>query len=92
MQFKGKEIDLSKALPFKMRDYIALDKTYGIQLTDFQRGDLSIEKIANMYFYILHKADDSITLDDVLDLDPNDPVFVALGKAMGDAKSIDPPT
>lgn len=92
MLFKGKEIDLSKALPFKMRDYIALDKNFGIRLEDFEKGSMPMEKVAHMYFYILNKADNSITLDDVLDLEPNDSLFTEIGAAMGAARGVDRPT
>lgn len=65
INFHGREITVSGALPLKIKDWKALDKL-GVSpngLTENNIGQLSI-----LIYYILSKADPSVTQDEVDDL------------------------
>lgn len=61
----GREVDLTKALPLKLRDWRKLEKD-GITSKAIEGG--AMEATFNLAFYILKKADPAVTEDEVDDL------------------------
>src|SRR3990167_5490154 len=77
--FKGKEIDLSKVLPLKLRNWKELEKL-GVTAKQFETG--MMQTTSTVVYYILNKADSSVTQDDVDDLALNDPIIKAVIKGV----------
>lgn len=80
VQFKGKTLDLAKALPLKLKDWKHLEKK-GINSKQFEEG--AINAISVVTQYVLSKIDPAITQDEVDDLELNDPILQAVMKAVG---------
>ncbi|MGQ0569822.1 MAG: hypothetical protein ACT4P5_09870 [Armatimonadota bacterium] len=74
----GRTIDLSKALPLVIRDWTTLEKKYGIAPDTLAR----FSSIAHVVYYVLRKADDSVTQEEVNDLKIDDPVVIAVLEAL----------
>lgn len=70
--FKEKVIDLDKIFPLKLRNWKELEKM-GVSAKQFESG--AIQATSIIVFYVLNKADNSITQDDIDDLAINDPVI-----------------
>ena len=66
MDINGKEIDLSRVLPLKVKDWRELEK-HGITVAELQKE--SIESFARFAKYCASKGNDSITHDDINQLE-----------------------
>ena len=71
-----REIDLSKALPLKLRDWRILEKK-GITAKTLE--NTSIEAVAELVFLVLNKADGTVTMEEVDDLEDDLEGIVTLG-------------
>lgn len=80
VEFKGKKIDLSKALPLKLRDWKELERR-GVTAKQFDQGVM--QAISSVAYYVLSKVDTTITQDDVDDLELKDPVLQQVMTAIG---------
>lgn len=83
VEIKGKTLDLSLALPLKLRDWKRLEKQ-GVNSKQFEEGALTA--ISLVTFYVLNKVDATITQDDVDDLSLDDPILQEVMKAVGGEK------
>jgi len=88
VEFKGKTLDLSKALPLKLRDWKVLERK-GASSKQFEEGIIGATSI--VVWYVLNKVDGSITQDDVDDMDLGDPVLQKVSKAIGGQQTLDRP-
>lgn len=79
----GRQIDLRKALPLVIRDWKALELQ---GLTTARLREPTISDAAAIAFYVLHKADPSVTQDEVDDLPLNDPAVLAVFRALNVAQ------
>ena len=79
VEFKGKVVDLSKVFPLKLRNWKELEKM-GVSAKQFESG--AIQATSSIVFYVLNKADSSITQDDVDDLAINDPIIQTVIKGI----------
>lgn len=77
--FKGKVVDLSKVFPLKLRNWKELEKM-GVSAKQFESG--AIQATSSIVFYVLNRADGSITQDDVDDLSINDPIIQTVIKGI----------
>lgn len=82
-----KEIDLSKAVPLKVGDWRALSKI-GIKPKDLEVFDW--ETGGRFLHYVLHKADPSVTEDEVNNLLPTDLLISAVFRAAGGEQTKNP--
>lgn len=89
IEIKGKKIDLSAALPLKLKDWRYLEKK-GVNIAKI--SDSPIESQIKIICYVVSKVDTSITQDDIEDLDLNHPAIVAIMGAVNTRNDIDPPT
>lgn len=87
VKLNGKEIDLSRALPLKIKDWKALEK-HGVNAQTAG----TFEHMAKTLFHVLHKADSSITEEMVEDLEPNDPIVGQVFEGMVEKRIVSNPT
>lgn len=84
----GKNINISKCVPLKLRDWKLLEKD-GITPKALQEAKLS--DMSKVVYYILHKADSSVTVDEVDDLDLGHPTLRAVLGSLGGGEVVDRP-
>jgi hypothetical protein len=83
VMLNGREIDLTNAVPLKLRDWKALEKA-GITVEKVTSGN--VEAMVALFYHILHKSDSSVTLDEVEDLSLDDTVVLALIECMNQVR------
>lgn len=88
VDFKGKELDLSTALPLKLKDWKALEKR-GVTFKQFDTE--MITSLSIIAYYVMSKADATITQEDVDDLELNDPALQAVLKSIQGGQAVDRP-
>lgn len=89
VELNGRQIDLSKALPLKIRDWNQLDRQ-GVTVERLERP--SMPTIAAVLYYVLHKADSSVTQDEIDNLDPlADPTVKAVFDAVNTREPMNGP-
>lgn len=89
MSVNGKEADLSKALPLKVKDWRKL-KERGVDVVKMSGDNLTLENIIDTVHYILEKANPDIKIDDVEELDISELVKIH-GMTLGE-EEVDRPT
>lgn len=87
VKLHDKEIDLSKAVPLKVGDWRALKKL-GVNPKDLEVFDWEIG--GKFLHYVLHKADSSVTEEDVNNLLPTDLLITAVFRAAGGEQTKNP--
>jgi hypothetical protein len=84
VELNGRTIDVARTLPLTMGDWRALRKL-GVTPHALTRlgEDLDVEVLAAYAFYVLHKADPSVTSEEVdgLTFDQLGPILLAVGAA-----------
>lgn len=65
VELNGRKIDLSKALPLKIKDWKQLEKV-GIPISALAEGKVS--HMAAIIFHVLHKADSNVTQEEIDEL------------------------
>ena len=80
-----REIDLSKALPLKLRDWRILEKK-GITAKTLE--NTSIEAVAELVFLVLNKADGTVTMEEVDDLELDSDTFKQVIEAINKKKVV----
>jgi hypothetical protein len=83
----GLQVDLSKSLPLKLRDWKNLEKL-GVSNKSLRDGSLTEASI--VIFYVLNKANNQITQDMVDDLSVEDPTLSTVLDAINSTDKIDP--
>lgn len=87
VNLNGKEIDLSKAVPLRVKDWKALGRI-GVRPNDL--ADFTWEAGAKFIFFVLNKADSTVTQEDIDNLLATDPIIAAVTRAAGGEKAKDP--
>jgi len=82
VEINGRVIDLSLALPLRLRDWKALE-SQGVRPEDLASGKFSA--ISEVIYHILHKADESVTREQVDDLALEGPVITTVLGAIATA-------
>lgn len=91
LEINGKKVDLSKALPLKVKDWRRLKTEYGIEVTTLNNPEF--DHIVNYVAFVLNKANNKITVDDVDELADNEltELFGYIGDTLKENK-LDRPT
>lgn len=63
-KISGKEVDLGKSLPLTIGDMRKLKKDYAVDLSKLD-GGVGVEDISSLLYYLCHKSNAEITLDDI---------------------------
>lgn len=79
----GRTIDLRKALPLVIRDWKALERQ---GVTAARLRDPGVSDAAAIAFHVLHKADSTVTQDEVDSLTLDDPAVQAVFRALNVAQ------
>jgi hypothetical protein len=64
--FNGRQIDLSKVLPLRIRDWKTLASRYGITTRALATADIA--EVSVLVWYVLNRADPTITQEEVDDI------------------------
>lgn len=56
MKLNGRDFDLSKALPLRIKDWRALKKQ-GVTLEALRKGEVDVDSMAELASYVLNKAE-----------------------------------
>lgn len=89
IELNGRKIDLNKALPLKLGDWKRLEKQ-GVTPASLSEGKIS-DSVA-IIFYVLHKADETVTEEEVEDLTMTDPVVLkTVGLLQASEENVDRP-
>lgn len=67
----GKDADLSKSLPLTIGAMKKLKREFGIDMANMRDGNLDIEEMANVLFYVASKANPEISIEDIDDISTN---------------------
>lgn len=90
VQLNGRDIELAKAVPLKLKDWRKLEEK-GITAANMGNGKIS--DMVTLLFYVLNKADNSVTVDEVEDITLNDPLVLAVVEAINQSeRKIDRPS
>ena len=65
VRINGKEADLRKSLPLTIGDMKKLKKEHGVNLAKLGGDGVDIDDMSNLLYYIAHKANGDITIDDI---------------------------
>ena len=87
VEIKGKKIDLTSALPLKLRDWKELEKR-GANAKQFENGMITAMSI--VAHYVVGKVDNTITQNDIDDMELNDPTLQSIMQAVGGTQKVDP--
>jgi len=81
-----REVNLKGALPLTIGDWKKL-KTQGVTIKDL--GNTDIDDMSKIIYHVLHKADGSITMEDVDGIGFGGETMGAIMKALSDSQNLE---
>lgn len=90
IKVNGKEANLRKSVPLTIGDMKKLKKEHGVNLAKLGNDGIDIDDMSSLLYYISHKANSDITVDDV-DMLPSSSLGNIMTIFQELQKEIDPP-
>jgi len=89
VKINGHDIDLNNALPLTLGDWMELEKS-GLTARTLSEGKVS--DIVAMLHYVLHKANEQISLNDITSLSMRSIIIQQVMDAINEVQELDRPT
>lgn len=75
IEFYGRSIDLAKAMPLTLKDWMMLEKE-GVSAASLAQG--RVTEMAAVLYHVLHKADSTVTREEVESIPMTSPLLTQI--------------